>query len=169
MNMVQAQAPPRVCCDFARRLSLSRRAGRSILAIALGALLACFAVMAAAPVTITHARIRLLPADLPLAGYFDLANATDRPLVLTGASSPAFQMVHMHRSMESGGVSTMAPAERIEVKPGATVHFAPGGYHLMLMNRLKPLQVGQEVPIRLEFASGDSVQALFVVEGVQAR
>jgi copper(I)-binding protein len=169
MKMMQARVPPRPRYDFDHRLSLSRRAARSILAVALAALLGCFAVLAAAPVTITHARIRLLPADLPLAGYFDLTNATDRPLVLTGASSPAFETIHMHRSMESGGVSTMAPAERIEVKPGATVHFAPGGYHLMLMNRLMPLQVGQEVPIRLEFASGDSVQAMFVVEGAQAR
>jgi periplasmic copper chaperone A len=169
MTMMQAQVPPTVSCDFERRLSPSRRAGRSILATALAALLGCFAVMAAAPVTITHARIRLLPGDLPLAGYFDLTNGTDRPLVLTGASSPAFQMVHMHHSMESGGMSTMAPAERIEVKPGATVQFAPGGYHLMLMHRLKPLQVGQEVPLRLEFASGDSVQAMFVVEGAQGK
>jgi copper(I)-binding protein len=89
--------------------------------------------------------------------------------VLIGASSPAFQAIHMHRSVESGGMSTMAPAERVEIEPGATVHFAPGGYHLMLMKRLMPLQLGQEVPIRLRFASGDSVEAAFTVEGVQAR
>jgi copper(I)-binding protein len=169
MKMMQAQVPLRAGSDFQRQLSLSRRANHSVLAIALSALLGCFAVSAATPVTISHARIRLLPAELPMAGYFDLANGTDRLLVLIGASSPAFQTIQMHRSMESEGVSTMAPVERIEVRPGATVHFAPGGYHLMLMSRLMSLQVGQQVPIRLLFASGDSVQAMFAVEGVQTR
>jgi copper(I)-binding protein len=130
-------------------------------------LFACSAAFAAPAVTVTNARIRLLPGDLPLAGYFDLANQGKRPVTLTTASSPAFKMVHLHRSIEQDGESMMVPAGNLEIKPGATLRFAPGGYHLMLMDRTKPLKVGDRVPITLRFANHRALRVMFNVKGAE--
>ena len=128
-------------------------------------LFTCSLAFAAPQGDVSNARIRLLPGDLPLAGYFDLMNRGDQTLVLVGATSIAFKMVHMHRSMEHNGISTMAPVGRLEIKPGATVHFAPGGYHLMLMQAVSPLKVGETVPVALQFAGGQTHQVMFTVNG----
>jgi copper(I)-binding protein len=114
---------------------------------------------------VEHARIRWLPGNLALAGYFDLTNTGKRPLTLTGASSDAFGGVMMHRSVRRGGQTQMLPAENLEVQAGKTLHFAPEGYHLMLMNRKRSLAVGDQVPIRLEFSGGHSMEVTFAVKG----
>ena len=129
------------------------------------ALFVCTAAMAAPEVSARNARIRLLPGDLPLAGYFELVNQGKQPLTLLGASSPAFRMVHMHLSTEQNGKSTMITIEGIEMNPGETLHFTPGGYHLMLMQRVKPLQVDDQVPITLKFSGNQSLDVMFKVQG----
>ena len=151
------------------RSSRRHRYASGFLASAFAALLASSAAFAAPAVTVTNARIRLLPGDLPLAGYFDLVNQDKRPLTLTAASSPAFKMVHLHRSIEQGGKSMMVPAGNLEIKPGATLHFAPGGYHLMLMDRVKPLQVGDKVPMTLQFTDHKPLRVMFEVKGAETQ
>ena len=129
------------------------------------ALFVCTTAMAAPEVSARNARIRLLPGDLPLAGYFELVNQGKQPLTLLGASSPAFRMVHMHLSTEQNGKSTMITIEGIEMNPGETLHFSPGGYHLMLMQRVKPIQVDDQVPITLKFSGNQSLEVMFKVQG----
>lgn len=141
----------------------------SVIAGALAVLLAWSVAYAAPDVTATNARIRLLPGDLPLAGYFDLLNRGSGPLTLIAASSPAFKKVHMHLSTEQGGKSTMINIEGIEMNPGETLHFAPGGYHLMLMQRVQPLQVGDKVPVTLRFSGDQSIQVMFAVKNAVTR
>jgi periplasmic copper chaperone A len=136
-----------------------------IIAGALAALLSWSAAFAAPDVVVTNARIRLLPGDLPLAGYFDLVNQGKQPLTLIAASSPAFKMVHMHLSMEHAGKSTMIKIEGIELNPGETLNFAPGGYHLMLMDRTQLLRVGDKVPMTLQFSGQQSLPVMFEVKG----
>ncbi|HYA38206.1 MAG TPA: copper chaperone PCu(A)C [Candidatus Methylomirabilis sp.] len=129
------------------------------------ALFVCAATAAEPAISARNARIRLLPADLPLAGYFELVNQGKQPLTLVGASSPAFRTIHMHLSTAQNGKSTMLMIEGIEMNPGETLHFTPGGYHLMLMQRVKPLQVDDQVPITLKFSGNQSLEVMFKVEG----
>ena len=130
---------------------------------------------AARPVTsavsttvVTHARIRLLPGDLPLAGYFDLANQGARSVVLIAASSPAFRKVEIHRSMEEGGMSSMVPVQRLGIRAGAILRFSPGGYHLMLVRRVKPLRIGDTVPVILKFTGAAPLRVMFRVNGADS-
>jgi copper(I)-binding protein len=167
--MSSSPTPTSMKIPAARPAPRRRRCTPGLVTGALAALLACAAAFAAPAVTVTNARIRLLPGDLPLAGYFDLANRGKRPLTLTAASSPAFKMVHLHRSIERDGKSIMVPAGKLEIKPGAALHFAPGGYHLMLMERVKPLKVGDKVPITLRFADDQTLRVMFEVKGAETQ
>lgn len=120
---------------------------------------------AGSPALVEHARIRWLPGDLPLAGYFDLTNTGSQPLTFTGASSETFGGVMMHRTIHTEGVTRMVPVHDLTVRPGQTLHFSPDGYHLMLMNRTRTLAMGDEVPIRLMFSGGRSMDVMFAVKG----
>jgi periplasmic copper chaperone A len=137
----------------------------------LGALLIVSALLqsaAAAPgVTVTDAWMRALPGGLPAGGYFTLHNPTAKTLTLQSASSQACGMLMLHKSDTMSGMATMANVDSIDVKPGGTLDFSPGGYHLMCM---KPaLKRGDKVSVTLHFAGGSKVQAYFVVRGANGR
>lgn len=111
----------------------------------------------------SDARVRLMPGDLPNAGYFVLHNGTGATLTLVGAHSDAYDSVEMHKSMEMNGMAKMKPVPAIEVAAGGELTFAPSGYHLMLMQRVAPLKVGDTVVITLELDSGESLPVTFDV------
>ncbi len=152
-----------------RGLLRSHLRSASAVGIAIVTMLAWSVAMAASSMTVTNARIRLLPGDLPLAGYFDLENRGKQPLTLTAANSPFFKMIHMHLSMEQNGKSTMINIEGIEMNPGETLRFAPGSYHLMLMQRLQSLRIGDKVPITLRFSDNQSLETMFEVRGAETQ
>jgi hypothetical protein len=119
------------------------------------------------PVSVSDARIRWLPGDLPMAGYFVITSQASGPLRLVGAASPAFGGVMMHRSVEKDGMARMVHVDGVDLAPGQPVAFAPGGYHLMLMNRTRDLHTGEEVPVTLQFGDGQTLVVSFRVTGVQ--
>jgi len=132
--------------------------------VGLALVLGISTAMAGAPgIEVTNPRIRLLPGDLPLAGYFDVHNTGKKTVSLTGVSSADFGMVMMHRSMHKNGEASMMMVDKIDIAPGKTVQFAPGGYHLMLMNRKKNIKVGDKILIDLEFGTGEKTAVQFKV------
>jgi periplasmic copper chaperone A len=123
---------------------------------------------AAAPgVTVSDAWLRALPGGLPAGGYFTLHNPTAKTLTLQSASSPACGMLMLHKSDTMGGMATMANVDTIDVKPGGTLEFSPGGFHLMCMKPM--LKPGDKVSVTLHFAGGAKVQADFAVRGANGR
>jgi copper(I)-binding protein len=124
------------------------------------------AVAAAPPqpppaVAITDAWIRWLPANLPAGGYATLRNMGRAPVILTAASSSAYEDVSLHRTSSHEGMSQMQPVAQITVAAGASLKFAPDGYHIMLEHPTKALQPGDHVPITFHFSDGNSVTAQF--------
>lgn len=65
----------------------------------------------------------------------------------------------------TGGESmmTMREVASVAVPAGGTVAFAPGGYHVMLMGLVAPLQSGQTFEVTLTFAKAGTVTATATV------
>jgi copper(I)-binding protein len=118
-------------------------------------------------VSVSDARMRWLPGDLPMAGYFVVTSHAPGPVRLLGAASPAFGNVMMHRSLEESGVTRMVHVDGVDLAPGQSVAFAPGSYHLMLMGRTQELHAGEEVPVTLRFNDDQTLVVNFRVTGVQ--
>jgi copper(I)-binding protein len=115
----------------------------------------------AAGVEVQDARLRLLPGDLPAAGYFSINNVGEKAAVLVGAKTPAFERATVHKSVKENDTARMVPVPRLALEPGEEVKFAPGGYHLMLMERTRPLAVGDEINVTLMFEDGRRVSVAF--------
>jgi len=114
-----------------------------------------FAADKEASVVVHDAWIREAPPGMSMmAGYMELRNTTSRSQVLVGASSSGFESVMLHRSVVKDGMAGMRHASEIELTPNASLSFAPGGYHLMLMNPKRALRVGDSVVINLDFRGG---------------
>jgi len=52
------------------------------------------------------------------------------------------------------GAMTMREVDGVDVPAGGTVELAPGGFHVMLLDLVAPLEAGDSFPIELTFASG---------------
>lgn len=134
---------------------------------ALAAAAVAFALPAAAAgkLEVRDAWIRAAPPGaMMLAGYAQLRNVGDAPIVVRGASSHAFGDVSLHESVSENGVERMRPLERITIAPGTTVALAPGGKHLMLMRPAGTMAAGATALIHFETSDGSNgADATFVV------
>jgi copper(I)-binding protein len=65
-------------------------------------------------------------------------------------------MVMLHQSsVDASGVAHMWPVASLELRPGESVRFEPGGRQVMFTGLTKPLRVGTPVPLTLEFDGGE--------------
>ncbi len=120
-------------------------------------------------VTVQDAWIRALPSSVPSGGYFTLHNGGLKDLVLTGAESPACGMLMLHKSSDTGGMSSMDDVLEITVPVGGSVKFAPGGYHLMCMNTTPAIKPGAKVSVTLIFKNGEKTTTVFAVRNASGR
>ncbi|TFH87516.1 copper chaperone PCu(A)C [Billgrantia azerbaijanica] len=118
---------------------------------------------------IAHPFATPAPPSVPHgAAYLDISVTGDTPAVLVGASSPASESVEIHDMSMDEGVMRMRRVERLEVAPGTTQRMRPGGgYHLMLMNLVAPLNDGDRFPLTLEFAERGEVQVEVWVQSAE--
>jgi periplasmic copper chaperone A len=123
----------------------------------------------AAEVQVSDAWFRALPAKVPAGGYFTLHNSGASEIALTGAQTSACSMLMLHKSTESGGMSSMEDVASVSVAPGATVKFAPGGYHLMCMDPSSAMKPGNTVPVIFKFSDSSSTTANFAVRNAQGK
>ncbi len=70
----------------------------------------------------------------------------------------------MRSVITAGDVSTMKLIEDgLELAPGETVRFEPGGYHLMLEDLKREQKLGTAMPVTLTFAHAGKVKVAFAV------
>jgi len=127
----------------------------SVLAGVTSALIALAAAAEQAGISVRGAWVRESPPGMAMTdGYMMLQNKTSRPQVLVAARSSAFETVTIHRSVARQGMTGMEHTPKIELLPNESLFFAPGGYHLMLLNPKRILRAGDRVDIQLEFRGG---------------
>jgi hypothetical protein len=117
-----------------------------------------------AGVSVRDAWVRESPPGVTMmAGYMALRNNTSRSQVLVAARSSDFETVMIHRTIVKDGIAGMEHASQVELTPNASFLFAPGGYHLMLLNPKRTLRAGSRVEIKLEFRGGLVLPVAFEV------
>jgi copper(I)-binding protein len=109
--------------------------------------------------------------------YFTIVNGSGSDDELVSVSVPASVATeaHMHETVESTGDTTMSggmssattmagtgmmsmrEVASVAVPAGQTVTFAPGGYHVMLMELATPLAAGTTIPVTLSFRTAGEI------------
>jgi hypothetical protein len=98
------------------------------------------------------------PGAKTAAAYLTVVNAGKEDDTLLSASTPVAGMADVHRTTNDNGVMKMRPAGPVDLKPGASLKLAPGGYHLMMTDLKAPLSDGQDFPLTLVFEKAGQVQ-----------
>ena len=133
------------------------------------ALLTAAPSFAAGPLSVSDAWMRAMPAGIPSGGYFTLHNDTSKDMVLTGASAPDCGSLMLHKSENTGVMSSMHHVDEVDVPAGGSIAFAPGGYHLMCMNAGSAIKPGGREPVTLAFKDGSKLTVPFAVRNAAGK
>jgi periplasmic copper chaperone A len=104
---------------------------------------------------ITGAWVRQVPPTAQMtAGYLRVHNPGAEPVVIVGVESPLFRSVELHGTVMVDGVARMRHQPEVEVPPGESVSFEPGGLHLMLMQAVNGVPSSGAIPLSLLLEDG---------------
>jgi hypothetical protein len=105
--------------------------------------------------------------DLAGAAFMVIVNNTDADDALVSGSSPAAGIVEIHQTTQAeDGTMAMAPVEEVPVPAGGMAELKPGGYHVMLIDLVQPLVVGESIELTLDFATSGSQTVTVPVEAL---
>ena len=121
-------------------------------------------------IEIKHPWARATPKGAAVGGgYMTITNTGTTPDRLVGFSSPAAGKFEIHEMKMDDGVMKMRPlAGDLEIKPGQTVEFKPGGYHLMFMGLKQPFEQGKRIKGTLTFEKAGTVEVEYAVQAIGA-
>lgn len=119
-------------------------------------------------VSASGAWIRVLPGNLPAGGYVTLENTSDKAIAVTGAESADYGDAMIHRSSTETGMGRMEMVDKVPVPAKGKVAFAPGGYHVMLMQPKHPVNPGDKVVVTFELSDGSKLPVTFVARPANA-
>jgi copper(I)-binding protein len=119
-------------------------------------------------IEIKHPWARATPKGSEVAGgYMKLINTGTTADRLIGGTNAASVKFEIHEMSMDGGVMKMRPvAKGIEIKPGETVEFKPGSYHLMFVGLKQPFEKGKRVKGTLQFEKAGTVEVEYAVEAI---
>lgn len=120
--------------------------------------------------TVTSPWTRATPGGAKIAGgYLKITNNGATPDRFVGAKSAEANQVETHEMSMNDGVMKMRPLPNgVEIKPGETVEFKPGGYHLMFMDIRLPFKQGDTIKATLQFEKAGSLDVKFIVRALGA-
>lgn len=101
---------------------------------------------------------RATPPKAPTgAAFMTITNSGADDDVLLGARSDVSKLAELHIHLDIDGVMSMRQVESIEIRPGQTITFEPGGLHVMLIGLKAPLTQGKSFPLTLMFEKAGEV------------
>jgi copper(I)-binding protein len=111
----------------------------------------------ASNVKIENPYVRATPPHLPnSAAFMTIKNDTDKDLAIVKAVSNVSKVVELHTHDMKDGVMTMYQIPKIDISANSKTVLKPGGLHIMFIGLYKPLKVGKEVSLTVEFSNGDT-------------
>lgn len=99
-------------------------------------------------------------------GYMTISNNGPTPDRLIGGSVDAADRFQLHAMTMENGIAKMRDLGGIEIKPGQTMEFKPGGSHVMFVKLKHPLTIGEHINGTLVFEHAGKVQIEYSVEGI---
>ena len=155
-----------------KTISIRRLAGLAAAALlATAALTACAPAAPASP-TITDPWVKAMPEvmlDMVMSALFGVvSNPTDETIYLTGGTVSDASLTetkldaHEVVKGEDGKMKMQEVKDGIPVPAHGSVTLKPGSYHIMFWNLKKPIAVGENIDVTLNFSNGSTLKVTAV-------
>ena len=98
--------------------------------------------------------------------FGELRNNTDEDINLVEAKYADAKMVELHETEGdgSGGMSMQEKEGGFTIPTGESLHFEPGGDHIMIMGLEKAIKPGEQISLDLVTADGETVEVTAVAK-----
>ncbi|MDD2060179.1 copper chaperone PCu(A)C [Pseudomonas sp. GD03860] len=116
---------------------------------------------------IAHPWSQELPPNAPnVAAYFVVHNNGTSADTLLGVDSPISDDAQLHEHVHKDGLMKMQQVQEVEVPAGNDLVFAPGAYHVMLMQPKDRslLSDGKRFPLTLHFKNAGDITVEVAVQ-----
>lgn len=115
--------------------------------------------------TVDGAWARTSPMEATMGAiYLNVTSTMDDALVGAAVSTDIAAMTQVHETlMNADGTMSMQEIASVPMTANTPLALAPGGYHIMLLELVKPLVVGETITVTLTFASGGTTTVDAVV------
>ncbi len=117
---------------------------------------------ALAQVNVKDPWVRATVTGQKATGAFMQLTSTE-PVRLVEAQSAAAKIVEIHEMRMEGDRMMMKAIPGLDIVPGKALDLKPGGYHVMLIDVVKPLNAGDKVPLTLVVEGADKKRATIEV------
>jgi copper(I)-binding protein len=123
----------------------------------------------ASSIEIKDAYVRATPPGLPnSAAFMTVINGTSKDMAIVKASSSIAKAVELHTHDMSNGVMRMYQVPKISIPKNSETIFQPGGFHVMFIGLIHPLQVGETVTFTFEFENGETKNVTAPIKSVMS-
>ena len=113
-------------------------------------------ILFARDVKIENAYVRATPPHLPnSAAFMSIKNDSNEDISIIKAVSNVSKVVELHIHQIKDGVMAMYQIPKIDIAANSKTVLEPGGLHIMFIGLKKPLKVGENVNLTLEFSNGE--------------
>jgi len=113
--------------------------------------------VSSSPLQVSNAWVKTQATGMS-AVFGDIHNPTNQAITVVGAYTSYAPWDQLHEVVTRNGVSSMQQKQGgFVIPPKATLHLSPGGYHIMLMNLVKPVKPGSLVPVTVTTSAGGQV------------
>lgn len=117
------------------------------------------APLAHADVVVKDPWVRATVVQQRATGAFMELTSTE-PVRVVEVRSAAAKIVELHQMRIENNVMRMQALPELELTPGKVVELKPGGYHVMLVDLIKPLATGDRVALTLVIEGKDKKRSL---------
>ncbi|MCK4864200.1 MAG: copper chaperone PCu(A)C [Gammaproteobacteria bacterium] len=98
------------------------------------------------------------PVAKVMAGYMKIYNLSNKDIKIQSAKSSVFKKIEIHLTEMNNGMMRMIKQDNLNIKANAHIELKPGGLHMMLIGKLKPIKSGSIIPLTLSFDNGETVK-----------
>ena len=105
-----------------------------------------------------------VPAQSGSAAYLTIHNAGPGSDRLLSVSTPAAASASIHSTSMAGGIMRMRSAGPQTIAPNQKLQMKPGGLHLMVTGLRKPLKAGERLPLTLRFERAGLVRTSIPIQ-----
>lgn len=113
----------------------------------------------------TWARASIGPAKNG-AAYLTVVNEGEITAEIVAMEAPVAERAEIHEHFVEDDIARMHRVQRVQVAPGTSTVFEPGGLHVMLVDLKAPLDEGESFPLTVEFADAGKITVNVEVMGL---
>ncbi len=128
-------------------------------------MLPCLVATAGADVHVEDAwSLPLPPTSVNGAAYLTVHNRGSVADRLLEVESDIAGKAELHSHVMQDGQMSMVRLSGVDIPPNASVKFAPGGLHVMLLGLTRPFIRGEQYPLILRFEHAGEVSAVVMIK-----